>query len=71
MRLTIYVEDLQNPESVEVANEIESATGIEVYAVYDIPPNNTEITIDAHGYRDGEDVEDLLRAMGYTAVFDR
>ena len=71
MYLTIYIENVQGQEALDLAHEIEGAMGIDVYGVYDIPPYNTEITIDGHSYRDGEDVEAMLRSMGYRAVFDR
>jgi hypothetical protein len=71
MRLTIYIEGVQGQEAIDLAYDVQNLFGIDVLATYDIPPNNTEMVIDGHSYRDGDDVESLLRSMGYNAVFDR
>lgn len=71
MKLTIYIENVQGQEAIDLADELEAVMGIVVDGVYDIPPYNTEMTIDADSYRDGEDAEAMLRSMGYDAVFDR
>ena len=71
MELTIYIEDVQGQEALELANEIESLMGVHVLDVFDIPPYNTEMLIDSYSYSDGEEVENMLRVMGYSAVFDR
>ncbi len=71
MYLTIYIENVQGQEALDLADELEAVMGIVVHDIYDIAPYNTEMTIDANSDRDGEDVEAMLRSMGYDAVFDR
>ena len=71
MELTIFIEDVKGQEALELANEIESLMGVHVLDVFDIPPYDTEMLIDSYSYSDGLEVANMLRVMGYSALFDR